>query len=75
LPLVPVQSHQEIEETLFLDLKKFLKNLLAAFGTWYYLQKNLKTKVVPGIFSPRLKQPNVLENLTDIAFFYSNHNQ
>jgi hypothetical protein len=26
--------------TLFFGPKKFLKNFGAAFGTWYYLQKN-----------------------------------
>jgi hypothetical protein len=59
-PLVPVQSPQEkIQKNFFFGYlyrskyltfgpKKFLKNFLAAFGTWYYLQKNfLKTKVVP----------------------------
>jgi hypothetical protein len=34
---------------LFLDLKIFLKNLQAAFGSWYCLQKKLK-KLSPGFF-------------------------
>jgi hypothetical protein len=55
LPLVPVQRPQEIDEKnskqvffgyLYLSKylnfgpKKFLKNFGAAFGTWYYIQKN-----------------------------------
>jgi hypothetical protein len=53
--LVPVQRPQEIEEKnskkvfyeylywskyLIFGTKKFLKHFGAAFGTWYYLQKN-----------------------------------
>jgi hypothetical protein len=60
-PLVPVQRPQEIDEknskkdffldictgpnTLFLDLKIFLKNFGASFGTWYSLRKKRKKKL------------------------------
>ena len=53
-----MQNPQEIEEKIFkiwgictatFGPKKCLKNFLAAFGTWYNLQRKFKkTKVVPG---------------------------